>query len=423
VTRAPRVLRVSDEPQRIQFDWLNRLRFFAIAGQIVTICIVEGLLGVRLPVGPLLTIVVVELAMNVACVVRALRPTPIGEGTLAAGLAFDVLVLTALLYFTGGPFNPTSSLYLVHIALAAGVLRPRWTWLLVALSAGSFALLFVRHVYLADVEQHMEHMTLHVRGMWVAYALTAGLTVYFVGRVRQALAQREAELDAARELGERQARLASLATLAAGAAHELATPLATIATAAKELARSLTDGPAAEDARLIRAQVDRCSAILNQMTEGSGVAAGEAMAAVTVRALLDASLDGLEAGRVAVDAAPLTLDALACLPLRPVARSLRAVVNNALDAGPLDMPVALRCRVSAGALTIEVEDSGPGMAADVLARIGEPFFTTKPPGRGMGLGLFLTRNVVEGLGGGLAFDSLAGRGTCVRMTLPARAVL
>jgi two-component system, sensor histidine kinase RegB len=408
----------TDEPQRIQFVWLNRLRFLAIAGQVATIAIVEGVLGVGLPIASLVTVIAVELVMNVICVWRAQRPAPIGEGTLAAALAFDVLVLTALLYFTGGPFNPTSSLYLVHIALAAGVLRPRWTWLLVTLSAGSFALLFVRHEYLADVEQHMEQMRLHVQGMWVAYALTAGLTVYFVGRVRQALAQREAELDAARELGERQARLASLATLAAGAAHELATPLATIALAAKELARLLTDGPAAEDVRLSRAQVDRCRAILNQMSEGSGVAAGEALAPVTVRALLDASLDGLEAGRVAVEATPLTLDAFARLPLRPVSRSLRAVVKNALDAGPLDRPVALRCRVAAGALTIEVEDSGPGMAADVLARLGEPFFTTKPPGRGMGLGLFLTRNVIEGLGGGLVFDSLAGRGTCVRMTLP-----
>ena len=409
-----------DEPQRIQFDWLNRLRFFAIAGQIATIAVVEGLLGVRLPVAALATIVAIELLMNLACVVRARRPAPIGERLLAAVLAFDVLVLTALLYFTGGPFNPMSSLYLVHIALAAGVLRPAWTWLLVALSAGSFALLFVRHEYLADVEQHMEQMRLHVQGMWVAFALTAGLTVYFVGRVRQALARREAELEAARELAERQARLASLATLAAGAAHELATPLATIATAAKELSRALADGPAAEDARLIRAEVDRCHAILYQMSEGSGVAAGEVAAAVTVRALLDASLDGLDAGRVTVDAPPVTLDALARLPLRPVAQSLRAVVKNALDAGPPDRPVALRCRVVAGALTIEVEDAGPGMSAAVLARLGEPFFTTKPPGRGMGLGLFLTRNVVEGLGGGLVFDSMTGRGTRVRVTLPAQ---
>ena len=409
---------MADDPQRIHFSWLIRLRFCAIAGQVVTIAVVEGLLDVRLPIGPLAAITALQLAMNLGCVVRAARPAAIGEGALAAALAFDVLVLTALLYFTGGPFNPMSSLYLVHIALAAGVLRPRWTWLLVGLSAGSFGLLFVKHVFLPVVEQHMEHMRLHVQGMWMAYALTAGLTVYFVGRVRLALARREAELTAARELAERQARLASLATLAAGAAHELATPLGTIATAAKELARALTDGPAAEDARLIRAQVDRCRAILNQMSEGSGVAPGEAEAPVSVRALLDASLDGLEAARVTVDVSAIALAASARLPLRPVAQSVRAVVKNALDAAPSGASVALRCQIAAGALTIEVEDTGPGMSAEVLARVGEPFFTTKPPGRGMGLGLFLTRNVVEGLGGRLAFDSVTGRGTRVRLTLP-----
>src|SRR5262249_45715396 len=171
---------------------------------------------------------------------------------------------------------------LAHLAVAAGVLRPLWTWLLVALSAGAFGLLFGHHVFLDSVEHHMDKMTLHIEGMWVAYALTAGLTVYFVSRVRQALDRREEELAPAPPLAERPARLASLATLAAGGAHELATPLATIATAAKELSRALEAGPAAEDARLIRAQVDRCRAILNQMSEGSGVAPGEAQAPVSL---------------------------------------------------------------------------------------------------------------------------------------------
>src|SRR5262249_22619939 len=186
-----------------------------------------------LPLGPLVAIVALELAVNLGCVAWAARPARIGEGTLAATLAFDVVVLTALLYFTGGPSYPMSSLYLVNIGLAAGVLRPRWTWLLVALSAGSFGLLVPYHVFLDSVEHHMDNMTLHIEGMWVAYALTAGLIVYFVGRVRQSLARREAELAAARSQAERQARLASPATLAARAAPELATPRPTTPPPAK----------------------------------------------------------------------------------------------------------------------------------------------------------------------------------------------
>ena len=108
------------------------------------------------------------------------------------------------------------------------------------------------------------------------------------------------------------------------------------------------------------------------------------------------------------------------LPPRAVAHALRGIVKNAQDASPADREVVVHARISAEAVRIEVQDRGSGMPPDVLARAGEPFFTTKPPGRGMGLGLFLTRAVVERLGGELRIESTPGRGTTAVVSLPAR---
>src|SRR5262249_34698668 len=155
--------------------------------------------------------------------------------------------------------------------LSAIVLAPRRTWALVALSLVCFGALFALHTATPSEEMssHLGHDQLHLRGMWVAFGVAATFIVYFVRRVTRALAEREAELTRQRTRGE---KLASLATLAAGAAHELATPLSTIAVVAKELerdvsARSPADQPLVEDARLIRDQVERCRAILLQMAD------------------------------------------------------------------------------------------------------------------------------------------------------------
>jgi two-component system sensor histidine kinase RegB len=403
------------DQQRANFAWLIQLRFCALAGQAVTIGVVALALGIDLPLVGLGAILAVELGGNLACVWRARRPAPIREGLVAGVMALDILYLTALLFLTGGPSNPFSVLYLVHIALGAVVLRPAWAWTVVGLSAGGFAALFA----VRDADAHTEHMRLHLEGMWVAFALAAAFTVIFVTRVTHALAAREEELAQARDLTARHERVASLATLAAGAAHELATPLATIATAAKELVRGAENGEdALADAKLIREQVERCRTILRQMAADAGEEPGDASTPMAVRALVDASLDGLaDAGRVRVVAE--RGDATARLPVHAVTQSLRALVKNALDAtAAAGGSISLRCRVVDARLHVEVEDAGPGMPPEVLARAGEPFFTTKPPGRGMGLGLFVTRSTIERLGGRLVLESTPGAGTRAHVDLP-----
>jgi two-component system sensor histidine kinase RegB len=414
----------------LNLSWLIKLRWSSIAGQAATILGVHALLGLAIPLAPLLAIVAVEALSNIACGVwlGRRRGAGVAEWHLAAIMALDIVFLTGLLYLTGGPFNPFSFLYLVNIALAAVALHAQWTWMLAALALLSFGLLPLvdyRELPIAALGP-AEQVNLYQQGTWVAFGVAAGFIVHFLWRVTGALSQRDGELGQARAAAARQEQLASLATMAAGAAHELATPLGTIALVAKELERAMAArGPSAalDDARLIRAEVGRCRLILDQMAGGVGKSAEQSVEEVSLEALMEEARTGVR------DAPVVELDFNGCpgstpmrLPPRAVAQALRGLITNAQDAARQDggdAAVEVSAWVAHRALTVEVQDHGAGMPPEVLARVGEPFFTTKPPGRGMGLGLYLARAVVERLGGQLDIESAPTAGTRVRVTIPA----
>ena len=409
------------DPRSINFSWLLRLRWWAMAGQLTLALLADRVAGIDLPLLALAGIVLVEALSNWWFARWAARGNVPENRLLGALMAFDVALFTVLLQLTGGPLNPFSFLYLVYIALAAVVLPAAWGWTLAAFSLACFGLLFLLES--GDAAHHAHHMQLHLEGMWIAFAVAAAFIVYFVQRVTRALAQREAELQDARALTARHERLASLATLAAGAAHQLATPLSTIAVVARELTDQLAargDGDAAvADAQLIRDQVERCREILLHMAADAGESTGEAIAEVAVERLVHGAVDGLADGaRVRVRIADEVAGGRLTTPVRSVTQALRAVIKNALEASPSPTTVAVDVCGDAQALEIVVRDDGPGMPADVLRHVGEPFFTTKGPDRGMGLGLFLTRSVLEGLGGDLRLRSAAGIGTEVVLTIP-----
>ncbi|MFT3692008.1 MAG: ATP-binding protein [Kofleriaceae bacterium] len=409
----------------VNIQWLARLRWAEVAGQALTVLVAQALLEGKLPIAALLGVISVGLVSNLVVETyffggrRGLRlqlreePShPVEEWHLALVMMIDIAVLTGLLYLTGGPHNPFAFLYLVQIALAAVLVQALWTWMLVGLSFIGFGILILAHQPLAIPEDS------RVIGAWVALGVASAFVVQFLLRITGALAQREAELSEARNLAARQERLASLATMAAGAAHELSTPLGTVALAAKELERALAANPdLASDARLIREQVGRCRAILDQMQQGAGTV-GEGVASCTVGELLAETLIGIRDGvRVTQEVSPDVAASKLRVPPRAVSQALRSLVTNAQDASPTGSAVLVTVRRTDPTLTVTIRDRGTGIPDEVMQRIGEPFFTTKAPGRGMGLGLFLARAVVEGVGGQMAIDS-GEAGTEVRVTLP-----
>jgi two-component system sensor histidine kinase RegB len=415
------------ERGRVNFHWLIQLHWWAILGQVLVIVAAEAWTTMGLPVWTLGGLLALEVLGIVALSAWA-RRVQVSDASIAAVMFLDVVVLTVLLDLTGGASNPFSTLYLVNVALAAVLLPQRWSWGLTASSLVAFGSLFV-HEALAGPGHHVhwdldhEHMmTAHLRGMWVAFALAAVFIVFFVQRVSRALAARERELRQARAQAERREKLASLATLAAGAAHELSTPLSTIAIVAKELQRSLSStGASAEvrsDLQLVRDQVARCRDILDRMAAHAGENVGEPLAPVAVRSWIEASLEGLS-GRDRVDVEAVDPDAELVGPPRALSDALRGMLKNALQASPPGGRVTLRVSALGGRIRATVLDRGRGMPPDVLARVGEPFFTTKGPGEGMGLGLFLTRALAEQLDGAFHIAPRAGGGTEAWLELPA----
>lgn len=410
----------------INLSWLLKLRWGAVLGQLALILAVHLVVPVSLPLAPLFLIIATTVVTNLLATVWARTRSVSAEALTIALMALDVLLLTSLLHLSGGPSNPFSTLYLVNIALAAILLPARWTWFLVGLSSLGFGALFFwyRPLPVLLPQASAPPFPLQLEGAWMSFAITALFIVYFATRVSSALEQRERELRVAREVAARTERLASLATLAAGAAHELSTPLSTIAVVAKELERQLERTQAAvasiEDARLIREQVQRCRRILDQMSADAGASAGEAFERVLVPSFIEAALEeGPILGTpVRVEVQGAARAATIRVPPHALAQALRSVLKNALDAGEPGSEITLRAALDGAECRFEVEDHGAGMTPEVAARAGEPFFTTKEPGRGMGLGLFLTRTVLEGLGGRLEIHSEPRQGTRVSLILP-----
>ena len=195
-------------PERnwVNIQWLTRLRWAEVAGQAATVLVAHFLLEGLLPIAPLLTVIGIGLVSQLVIEMYffgdrrrgVVKPRDVHEWQLALIMMIDIAILTGLLYLSGGPTNPFSFLYLVNIALAAVVLSPRWTWVLVGLSLACFGLLFLHHVPLPMGHEEHHHgghsMLVHLQGMWVAFGVAAAFIVYFIQRVTRALAEQEEEL-------------------------------------------------------------------------------------------------------------------------------------------------------------------------------------------------------------------------------------
>lgn len=400
----------------LALPWIVKLRYGMVLGQILLALLIQSVFDVPLPIAWL----TIPLALTVTSHLLLRRSVErLGvRRALGSLLALDTLCLTALLALTGGPANPFSLLYLVQITLSAVVLSKQWTWGLGALSVAGFGFLFWAHVRVPILEAHhpAEGFSVHLTGMWIAFAAAALLVTVFIGKVSESLRKREQEVLLLQDQLARHERLASVVTLAAGAAHELGTPLSTIAVASRDLELHAAD--VTQEARLIRSEVERCRRILQQMSARGAEPPGEAPADLQLDEFLERVRRGFpsaaqERVRTAVTGGERTV----ALPAEATLQALTVLVKNALEAGG-GQPVSLSAELAAGKVRFTVADSGCGMSQETLSRIAEPFFTTKEPGRGMGLGTFLTRAVAVRLGGSLSFESETGKGTQAVLELP-----
>ncbi len=420
-------------PQAGTSVWLYQLRWFAVFGQLLTIFAAVLFYQVDLPLGVLTSLAGFTAATNIAYGLWLSWSHERNEETFqpqVAGLVMfvDLLLLTAMLYMTGGSANPFANFYFVNLAIAGVVLRPQWAWSLTSLAVCCYVLLTYRALPLPVLDlvaqdDHIRIVRLH--GRVIAFSTCAAVITLFITRLANELTARQQALRDAQQQRDRSQRLEALATLAAGAAHELASPLSTIAVVAREMSHRLehldADGNFRKDMTLIDDELDHCKQILGRMRSSAGDSSAESWGRATLGDLMDATVDGVrEPNRIEVELDADDESTVLWIPVQTVAQMIRNLLHNALDASPPAEPVVLTARVAEDRCRITVSDHGTGMSEEVLRRLGEPFFTTKEPGRGMGLGVFLTRNVVSRLGGNLEIDSTVGQGTRITMVLPRR---
>jgi two-component system sensor histidine kinase RegB len=400
------------------------MRWITVAVQLGTVALVWLFPNLDAPLRSLTPLILASALMNAVSAGWLAQRKTVPCAIRAVSLAADVVLLTGLLDVTGGPYNPFIVIYGVYIGLAAATMGIGSAWALAAFSALAYAVLVYLHVQPEEGEVHhrLTDFPTHLFTMWTAAVGTTELIAFYVRRASLALADRQRQLDDMRERAARSERLAALTTLAAGAAHELSTPLATIAVATRELehaiGRSDHSHALLEDARLIRTEVDRCRTILDQMSGRAGGSAPDEPERLHLSEAINAVRSRLPAARA--DRLLITvqepMDPIV-LPRTGLIQALTSLVKNAFDASPTSSPVRLSVSRHDGLVRVVVQDEGTGMSAESLARAGEPFYTTKEPGYGFGLGVFLARVFTERVGGALTFES--DRGTKVTLDLPA----
>lgn len=362
-----------------------------------------------------------------ACVLVASRGGRLpSSGLMGASLLADVLLLTVLVDLTGGPFNPFAVAYVAYVWLAWVTVSPAAGVVLGAASLGGFAWLVIDHVQAMGAAHHrLDDIPTHLFTMWLSGSTVAELVAHYVSRAAAALAQRQRLLDEVRQGAARSERLASLTTLAAGAAHELSTPLGTIAVAARELERCAAilpgdleaTGAIADDASLIRTEIDRCRMILDRMSgraRDGFLKTPQPLTPAAIATLAASSLPETCRNRLRVEISPDVVSPSA--PGAEAAQAVASLLKNAFDASSEEGEVRLVIRQRDAMVRLEVHDRGAGMSPDAVEHAGEPFFTTKDMGRGMGLGLFLARTFAERSGGGLQIESR--NGTVAVLELP-----
>jgi len=395
------------------------LRSIAIAGQALAITVAVAVYDTPLPVAAMAGVIALLALLNVRTWLRLRKALPVGEGELFAELLADVAALTALLYLSGGSTNPFVSLYLLPLSIAAIALPPRYAWTMAVLTMACYSALMFYYRPLGDMhDMHGNAFNLHLLGMWVNFLVSAILIAAFVASMSMSIRARDRQLAAARERALRDEQVLALGTFAAGAAHELGTPLSTIAVLTRELERDHSAVPRlAEDLTLLRAQVDNCKRIITELTAAAGQARAGDAAPQGIEDFLKGVLERWSLIRPQVrprillagaDPAPLIVGE------ETVRQTLINILNNAADASPQD--VAVEVRWDARDLIIEVRDRGPGVSEDAVARAGRGLFSTKSEGQG--IGLLLANATIERLGGSVTLFNRDGGGGCTRVQLP-----
>jgi two-component system sensor histidine kinase RegB len=399
--------------------WLVLLRWCMLLFALGAILGAYFLVGESLPLESLLLTLAILAGVNAATWLRLRQETVIRPWELLVQLVLDLTGLTVLLYFSGGWSNPFVFILLLPLAIAAAEGSGRRTlWVLLAtIAAYSFLALTADQ---EAVRAHHGALLLPLLGMWTCYVLSAGLIAFFVLKTSRALQQKERELAQARERELRDQNLVELATMATGAAHELGTPLGTMAVILGDLQQRYEgDAELRPELTVLRGQIYRCKEILGRLTRDAGEQPADAGGGQRLDAYLQALADQWQAERPRIGfryglagARP----APRILVDHTLTQTILNLLNNAAEASPQE--VELRARYDQEALELTVQDRGPGIPAELLGVLGRRPLPDRSESDGLGIGVYLAAATLERLGGRLTLANRAGGGAISRIRLP-----
>jgi two-component system, sensor histidine kinase RegB len=396
--------------QHVRLDRLVRLRWLAVVGQTAAVLGVHYGLEFELPLWPCLTAIALSAWLNVALSLRDPTAQRLGPDQAAWLLAFDIAQLAALLFLTGGLQNPFALLLLGPVLISAMALPPRYTLMLGAFAVlCATALVFTHYPLPWESSDPLIMPPLFMFGIWLSILIAIGFIGVYAWQVAESARQLSDALAATELVLAREQHLSQLDGLAAAAAHELATPLSTIAVIAKELERALAPGdPQTDDVRLLREQAQRCREILGKLAELPSE--GMPFDRTPLSALIEEVVAPHRHFGIEIDVVlPPERAGEPIAPRNPaLLYGLGNLVENAVDFAKTRVEVAARW--SAREIALTIADDGPGFSPEVIDRLGEPYLTSRRRRReaedepsGLGLGFFIAKTLLERSGAKLAF--------------------
>lgn len=413
-------------------DNMRRLawvRVIALLAQLTAVLFTGFYLDMALNYQPMLLVIMLMSIITALSLLRLRMSWLVTDAEYFGQLLLDVAALTVLLYLSGGSTNPFISYYLVILTICAATLPWSYTWCMAAITciAYSLMLFYYQPLMLAGHEGHGHDMSgmsggnlfsLHVLGMWLTFLISALLITYFVVKMAQAIRLQEADLATQRETTLHDEQLLAVATLAAGTAHELGTPLSTISVLTGEMRRDYPDQPALQDdLQLLETQLQICKASMQSMVEKFSMADQGKPDAEPVTDYVATVLERWRLMRPDSNTRYQVLSQGA-VPLVAVdetmSQAIMNLLNNAVDASPDQVDIELSWDQQN--LHLSIRDYGQGIAPELLEKLGKPFVSNKR--KGLGLGLYLSHITVQRFNGQLTQYNHDDGGTLMELQLP-----
>ncbi len=341
---------------------------------------------------------------------------------LVVQLLGDIAALSLLFYFSGGYSNPFIWMYLLPITVAAVALRATYAWLIASLSIASYTLLMFYHVPLSHLHMHMRDdakLDIHLVGMWIGFVVSSVIVAIFIARIGQNLRDYDKKIAEVREKALESERMLALGTLATSAAHELGTPLATMAVVSKELSQEYANQPELlAQLAILQKQVSRCKEILSSITRNAGQTRADAGQGLPLREFLQDAILRWRDTRPATELV-VTMHDNVFDPAIVMDRTLTQAIQNMLDNAADESPerILFDAEWNEKSLKIQIRDFGKGLSAETKNQLGTPFFTSKNE-KGMGLGVYLTQTTLARYDGELSLNNHTEGGVITTVNLP-----